>query len=148
MAASALAAAYDRPCKREGGIVEYGMADTAGNNIYKGAFVMFDSTGWIIPGNDTASCVFAGVAAETVLQAADPGAEGTNKVKVYTIGDFEVIHDGTGAVTDLGAAAGISDSDNAVDIMGTLTNDVACGWFVEFVGTSLMWVRIDRVTPA
>lgn len=144
---TALTAAYARDSKREGGVVEYGMADDAANNIYEGALVMFDANGYIVPGADTTGCVFAGVAAETVLQAADPGAEGTNKVAVYTIGDFNFAMAGTGAVTDIGVAACISDS-GTVDVAGGVTYNIACGVFSEFVGTSEMWIRIDRVTPA
>ena len=142
-----LAAAYDRQMKDAGGVVEYGMADDAGNNIYKGAFVMFDASGYIVPGADTSSCAFAGVAVETVLQAADPGAEGTNKVRVYTKGDFLVAYTATLAVTDIRAQMCL-DGDNAVDLAGGVSNNVECGHCIAFESTSLAWVRIDLVTAA
>lgn len=145
---AALSAGADRASKGAGRVIEFPMADDAGNNIYKGAMVMADAAGYAVPGADTASTKFLGIAVETVLQAADPGAEGTNKVRLYTGGDFLfALGAKNAAITSHGEIMCMTD-DNTVDVVGTTTNDIECGEISQWEDADTVWLRIDKYSCA
>lgn len=142
-----LSAPADRQAKGEGRIISVPLAKEV-EVFYKGALIMADSSGYAIVGADTASCKFLGIAAETVTQATEAAADGTNYLQVFTKGDFLIVHTtGDAAVTDLGVVMCI-DGDNAVDDAGTTTNDIPCGIVADFESVGYVWVRIDNYAPA
>jgi hypothetical protein len=109
---------------------------TTGTTIYEGSLVMLTSaTGLALPGADTASCVFVGIATETVVSAA---AGATINVK---FGHEELLGAAATLVGVHGAAVVISDSDT-VTTAALGTNDVKVGDLIQAVSTTAGWVRI------
>lgn len=110
---------------------------TTGTTIYGGSLVMTTTaTGLSIPGADTASCHFAGIAKERVTVAT-----AGQKSEVYTSGCFEVVM-ASAAQTNDGATVCISD-DQTVALIGTTTNDVKCGKQVAYVDATHIRICID-----
>ena len=112
--------------------------------IYKGSIVMLNSSGYLIPGADTASCKFAGVAMEAVT-AAEAVASGTKWLKVYRKGVFKL---GANAIaqSNVGDLCYIYDDQTIEDAAGSVTNDIVCGKIVEYISATSCWVDIgDRV---
>ena len=110
----------------------------AGESIYSGTIVMADTDGYAVPGADTASCIFLGIAADTVTNS---GADGAVDVAVYTEGTFELAFSGTATQAVLGDPVYIVDN-NTVALVGTTTNDVLVGKVVEFIDASTVRVKI------
>ena len=108
---------------------------TTATTIYEGSLVMLTSaTGLALPGADTASCVFVGIATETVTSAA---AGATINVKF----GHEELSAAATLVGVHGAAVVISDSDS-VTTAALGTNDVKVGDLIQAVSTTAGWVRI------
>lgn len=97
--------------------------------IYSGSLVSVDATGWAIPGGDTASTIFIGVAADTVVNS---GANGAKRIQVYVKGSFQFAFAGTATQATVGQAATISDA-QTLAVAATTTNDIAAGKVVEFI---------------
>jgi predicted RecA/RadA family phage recombinase len=115
-----------------------------GTAIHKGSLVMLNSTGYLIPGADTASCKFVGVAMESVT-AAEVTSSGAKWVRVYRRGAFLL---GAQAIdqSNVGGLCYIADDQTVEDAAGSVTNDIVCGKIVEFVSSTSCWVDIgDRV---
>lgn len=109
---------------------------TTGTTIYEGSLVMVTSaTGLALPGADTASCAFVGIATETVVSAA---AGQTINVK---FGHEELLGAASSLAAVIGAACVISDSD-LVTTAAAGTNDVKVGEVVQPVSTTAAWVKI------
>lgn len=109
---------------------------TTGTTIYEGSLVMVTSaTGLALPGADTASCAFVGIATETVVSAA---AGATINVK---FGHEELLGAASSLAAVTGAACVISDSD-LVTTAALGTNDVKVGEVVQPVSTTAAWVKI------
>lgn len=109
---------------------------TTGTTIYEGSLVMVTSaTGLALPGADTASCAFVGIATETVVSAA---AGATINVK---FGHEELLGANASLAAVIGAACVIHDSD-LVTTVAAGTNDVKVGEVVQPVGTTAAWVKI------
>lgn len=109
---------------------------TTGTTIYEGSLVMVTSaTGLALPGADTASCAFVGIATETVVSAA---AGTTINVK---FGHEELLGAASSLAAVTGAACVISDSD-LVTTVAAGTNDVKVGEVVQPVSTTAAWVKI------
>jgi len=108
--------------------------------IYKGSLVMINSSGYAIPGADTASCVFVGVAQEQVVVAS--GADnGSKYVKVARLGCYRFAYGGTAAITDVGTMAYLVD-DQTVNVAGSTSNDIPCGKITQ-VNTTANEVWLD-----
>ena len=115
---------------------------TTGTTIYEGSLVMVTTaTGLALPGADTASCTFVGIATETVTSAA---AGATINVK---FGHEELLGAASSLAAVTGAACVISDSD-LVTTAALGTNDVKVGEVVQAVSTTAAWVKIRGASPA
>lgn len=132
---AALTAAYEAK-KTMGGQKAYKMA--ANTTIYKGALVMLNAAGFVVPGADTAACLFVGVAYETKTNGAVAGA---TSVIVEKSGEYEYNFGGVATIATVGQAVKITD-DNTVNT--TTTNSVACGFVADFLSATRVRVRIDR----
>jgi predicted RecA/RadA family phage recombinase len=123
---------------REG--VELEFLVKTNSQIYAGALVMLDVNGLLIPGADTASCVFAGVAQENVL------GDGTKTCRVRTEGVFTVATAGlTQAV--VGVKAYLVD-DTTVALAATTTNDILVGRITKFISASQVQVKINSAAQS
>jgi len=112
----------------------------ASTKIYKGSLVMINSSGYAIPGADTASCVFVGVAQEQIDNSS--GSNGDKRVTVKRVGCFEFAYGGTAAITDVGTAVYLVD-DQTVNAAGSTSNDIKCGVISQVDATNnLVWVDI------
>lgn len=107
--------------------------------IYAGSLVMLNSTGYAIPGADTASCTFVGVAQEYIDNSA--GASGAKRVTVRRLGCHRFAYGGTAAITLIGTMVYLVD-DQTVNVAGSTTNDIPCGKVAQ-VDTTLNQVWID-----
>lgn len=133
MALSANREASMRPV----GKASYPVAATT--TIYQGDAVML-SSGYAVPGADTASAIFVGVAAAKVDNSA--GAAGDLNVEVYDEGNFPFVASSAAVATWLGQMVYLND-DASVALAGTTSNDVLCGKVTEVESASRVWVRID-----
>jgi hypothetical protein len=110
------------------------------STIWKGALVMAaTANGYAIPGADTASCVFLGVAYETKANA---GADGAASVLVEKYGEYEFNATGTATQAWVGQQVYLVD-DQTVALAATTTNDVLAGVCTEFISSTVVRVRID-----
>lgn len=120
---------------REGIEIEYKVA--ASTKIYAGSLVCINTSGYAVPGADTANFKFVGIAQEQVDNSS--GANGDKTVRVKRKGIFRLSASGM-AVTDIGAAVNVSDDQT---VAKTTTNSVACGKIAEFVSATEIGVDID-----
>lgn len=111
----------------------------AGDVIYAGTLVIRDADGYALKGADTASCTFAGVAADTVSNAG--AADGAAEVAVYVEGTYEFAFSGTASQATVGVAVYVVDN-QTVALAATTTNDVLVGKVVEFIDASTVRVKI------
>lgn len=119
---------------REG--VELEFLVKTSSQIYAGALVMVDADGLLIPGADTASCVFAGLALENVL------GDGAKKCRVRVQGAVKVVTSGLTQAA-VGEKAYLVD-DQTVALVATTTNDILCGRIVKFDSATSVWVLMDE----
>lgn len=122
---------------REGVEIEYPVAANA--IIYAGSLVMANASGYAVPGADTSSCKFLGVALEHVN--ATGKSNGELKVTVRRKGVFYFATSGI-AITNVGDGVCLVD-DQTVNLASVTTNDVACGKIAEFVSATEVGVDID-----
>jgi hypothetical protein len=123
---------------REG--VELEFLVKSGSQIFAGAFVMLDTDGLLIPGADTASCTFAGVAMENVL------GDGAKTCRVRTEGTFTVATSGLTQAA-VGVKAYLAD-DTTVALAATTTNDVLVGRITKFISATKVQVKINGAAQA
>jgi hypothetical protein len=109
-----------------------------GVHIYKGSLVCADSTGYAVPGADTAGYTFLGVALEEADNSA--GTDGDITVRVQAVGVFSFAKSGTITQADVGATLYIKD-DQTVALAAGATNDIPCG-NLEAPDGGALWVRI------
>ena len=112
----------------------------AGAHIYKGSLVCADSTGYAVPGADTADYVFLGVALEEADNSA--GQDGSVLVRVQTAGVCSFAKSGAITQADVGAALCVAD-DQTVGLTATTTNDIPCGRLEAVDGSGGVWVRLQ-----
>jgi hypothetical protein len=110
-----------------------------GSRIYKGSLVCADSTGYAVPGADTANFVFLGIALEEANNIG--GANGAISVRVQTLGVFSFAKSGSITQANVGANLYIVD-DQTVALAATTTNDILCGQ-LEALDGSDAWLRIQ-----
>lgn len=111
----------------------------ASTAIYKGSLVCADSTGYAIPGADTAGLIVLGIA----IEAADnsSGANGDLSVRVQAAGVFSFAKSGTIAQADLGSVLYVVD-DQTVGLTAATTNDIEAGRLEALDGSSV-WLRLQ-----
>lgn len=107
--------------------------------LFKGGIVCVDSTGYAVPGSDTAGQTFVGVAIEDADNTA--GADGDIAIRVMARGVFSLAPGGSVTQADIGKPLYVVD-DQTVAVAATVTNDIQAGRLEGFDGTDL-WVRID-----
>lgn len=134
---AALAADRNTKSRNVGNSLSHPVAATT--VIYGGSLVMRNAAGNAIPGADTASCQFAGVAKDQADN--NPGAAGDTYAQCWTQGEFKFVNGDTWTIADVGTVGYISD-DQTVAKVGTTTNDVAIGPCID-VDSDGVWFRID-----
>jgi predicted RecA/RadA family phage recombinase len=140
------AAAADREASRsEGDLVAYLVE--AGERIYSGTLTRLDADGYLLPASDTASAIFAGVAADTFnnVGGADGAADATDgkaRCRVWKSGVFEFTC--ASATQAWVGAAMYAVDDQTVALAATTTNDLLVGYCTEFISATRVRVRIDR----
>ena len=132
--ANATAARDDK--QSQGDVVSYALG---AQKVYAGTLITINTSGFAVKGADTASFVFAGVAADTVDNSA--GAAGDKNIDCYTEGTFEFGFSGTATQASVGADVYVVD-DSTVAVAATTTNDVRVGKVVEFINASTVRVKI------
>ena len=140
MAYGASAQAWDTK-RSEGDIVPLKMG---AEKIYKGTMVDIDATGYAVQIAETASLVFAGVAAETVDNSA--GSPGAKSISVRTTGEFKFKTTGL-AQTNVGdiAYADLGNTDAGQRVLDTPTaaKELAVGRYAGLDSSTVAIVRID-----
>lgn len=121
---------------REGVELEYDVA--ASTKIYGGSLACLNATGYAVPGADTASFKFAGVAQEQKDNTG--GADGDKKITVRRTGVHRFAGSGF-AITDIGEQVYVSDDQT---VAKTTTNSIACGKIAEFISTTEVGVDIAK----
>lgn len=112
----------------------------AGVHIYKGALTCADSTGYAVPGADTADYTFLGVALEEADNSA--GQNGDITLRVQTSGVFGFAKSGAVGQADIGDPLCIVD-DQTVGLAATTTNDIACGRLEAVDSDGGVWLRLQ-----
>ncbi|MCE5334264.1 MAG: DUF2190 family protein [Desulfobacteraceae bacterium] len=120
---------------REGVEIAYPVA--AQTTIYAGSLVCLNTSGYAVPGADTAGFKFAGVARETAKNGT--AANGAAKVLLRRRGVFRFASSAM-AVTDVEEAVYIADDQT---VAKTSTNSVACGRIAEFISATEVGVDIE-----
>lgn len=121
--------------RKDGQFVEYKLVAT--DIIYKDSLVCNNTSGYLLPGGDTANLRFAGVALEQ--GANSTGAAGAVSIRVQKTGSFEFAK-ASAVQADVGAAAYILDDQT---VGTTSTNGIQCGYITELISSSKVRVRID-----
>ncbi len=122
----------NRDSKRQvGDVRSYGIDGGATYNIYKGAAVALDTTGYARPGANTAGFRFVGVASEQYHQTAT-ATDGTNAIKVWRRGLFSFVGSSL-AITDIGRPVWLTD-DQTVSL--TQTNVGPIGVIADFISAT------------
>lgn len=139
---TALAAGTARKTRNDAGIKFATYVMTASQTIYEGSLVMVTTaTQLALPGADTASCTFVGIATHTATSA----ASGTTYITVK-YGHEELMDTAATLVGTVNTSVCISDS-NVVDVIGTTTNDVKVGPVVYAPSTTTAWIHIRGASP-
>ena len=118
---------------------EHGFKVAASTTIYAGAMVML-SGGYAVPGADTASARFIGIAMTTVDNSA--GADGAKTVIVRMPEAFRAKATGAAQATWVGLPVYLKD-DEEVQLAAAATNDVKVGICLEVVSATEVIVLPD-----
>jgi len=135
----ALTADLELEMRDPGGIRSITMA--ASQTIYKGSLVSTNAAGYAVPGTDTASEIFVGIAVE---KAVSLGTAGVERVNVYTTGCFKLVGSSLEAAD---TSKYIFISDNGVVTDGGATNDIPVGTLTEYISATSGWVEIGARVP-
>ena len=110
----------------------------ANQRIYKGSHVMIDpSTGYLVVGPDTASCIYCGVADENITST----TAGVKKCKVQSGGPF-LMNTEPLSQQSCGSAVYLLDS-GTVALISTTTNDLKVGRVFFWVDATHSWANIQ-----
>jgi len=121
--------------RKDGQFIEHKLV--ASDIVYKDSLVCNNTSGYLLPGSDTADLRFAGVALEQADNSS--GSAGAKSVRVQKTGSF-VFAKATAVQGDIGAAAYILDDQT---VGTTSTNGIQCGYISELISSSKVRVRID-----
>lgn len=125
---AAITAAVNRA--RQDGDFQMVPLDASAGLVPKGAMVCNDASGYGANAADTSGFIFKGIAVEGKTGVT---SDGLVSVKVDKTGVWTFAFGaGSLARTDVGTLVFVTDN-NTVDVVGTTTNDVACGVIVEWV---------------
>jgi len=114
----------------------------ASDIIYKGSLVSVDGAGHLIPGRDTASSRWVGIADEQVDNSSGAAADLNCRVSIPK-GGSRFLAIGTGAAqTDVGEVVYATDDDLDCGTPGTDPgNTIIVGFCIEFVSSTSFWVE-------
>lgn len=130
------ALAKDRDTQKKDGIL-VSRKVAASTKIYAGSFVALNTTGYAVPGADTANYRFGGVADAQSDNSA--GADGAKSVNCWMKGLYKF--GGSGFTqADVGKSVYLSD-DQTVAL--TSTNLIRCGRIVSVESATDVWVAIE-----
>lgn len=133
--------------RRSPEISAIGQAKMKGSTtLYQGTIAMWNASGYLVTGADTASQIGGCVVRETKTNS---GADGATTILVDMFGIYWFAHTGLG-VTDIMAQATISDN-ATVSNAATTTNDIKMGKILEIEtigGVAGAWVFVGAATIA
>lgn len=112
--------------------------------LYLGALVMTNSSGYAIPGADTASSVFQGVNLHGQVDNSS-GSSGDETVTVTRTGVFRMDFNTSISQSNVGDEAYLVD-DQTVDLAGDTSNDIMVGVIVKYIDSDEAWVDIEPAT--
>jgi hypothetical protein len=110
----------------------------ASDIIYRGAIVMYSTTGYLAPAATGAGNIFAGISEEEIDNSA--GAAGDLNCRYKKEGCYLLTGAGL-AQTDIGEFVYASADDT---ITKTSTNNPMVGQIVEYVSATQVWVKLER----
>ena len=122
--------------RKEAGLQSYPVAGSS-TQIYKGALVCLNSSGYLVAATDSSSVRFVGVAYENVLNS---GSSGDKDCRVHTEGVF--LLPATSITQAMVGQKMYVANDGAID--DTSTNLLCCGTLVGYVSTTSGWVDIGQ----
>jgi len=122
---------------KEGVELNYPVAGSS--KLYAGGMVCTNSSGYAIPGADTAGVVFLGVSMSQKDNSS--GSNGDLNATVRKKGTFKFACSGM-AITDIGKPVYVSD-DQTVALISGVTNAIPCGRIAGYVSATEVWVDID-----
>lgn len=132
----------DTTRRTKGRITTQTYAVAASTQIFHGALVALNASGFLVDGSDTANLKVVGVA----LDAADnsSGGDGDLEVEVYR-GAARVATSGASSLVqaDVGGDAFILDDNTVVKAAG-VTNNIIAGEVLEIEDASTVWVNFNR----
>lgn len=120
--------------RKDGDLISVGVA--ASTTLYKGGLTAFNTSGYLVPGANTAGLKFAGVAYENGANSA--GANGDVTARLYRRG-LHLVAVASAAVTDVGKRCYISDDQTIT----YTTSNVFCGVVAQFEDSTHVWVDIE-----
>jgi hypothetical protein len=120
--------------------IEASLPVDGGSVIYAGALVSANASGYLIPGADTASTTFQGVAREHVDNTS--GADGAVSCLVRRRGLFRVTSSSSLTQANAGNKVYLVD-DQTVALAAVTTNDIFCGVIVEVISSTEAWIDIE-----
>lgn len=124
--------------RKDAGLQSFPVAGTS-TQIYKGALVCLNTSGYLVAAADTDGLRFVGIAYENVLNS---GSDGDKSCKVYTLGRFLLTISATNTQAMTGRLMYVVADDSVDD---TSTYKLCVGRQVQFVSTTSGWVDIgDR----
>jgi len=122
--------------RKEGDYAAYQVKANA--KIFAGSQVCIDSTGYAVPGSDTAGLRFVGISRGYADNIG--GADGALSVEVWKRGSFELAASGM-TNGNIGDSVFVVD-DQTVGLAATTTNDVTCGKISEYNSATSVYVSI------
>lgn len=122
--------------RKEGDYAAYQVKANA--KIFAGSMVCIDSTGYAIPGSDTAGLKFVGISRGYADNTG--GFDGDLSVEVWRRGSFELAASGM-TRGNVGDSVFIFD-DQTVGLAATTTNDMPCGKVSEYNSAASVYVSI------
>lgn len=122
--------------RKEGDYAAYQVKANA--KIFAGSLVCIDSTGYAIPGSDTAGLKFVGISRGYADNTG--GANGDLSVEVWRRGSFELAATGM-TRGNIGDSVFVVD-DQTVGLAATTTNDVPCGKISEYNSATSVYASI------
>lgn len=124
--------------RKEAGLQSFPVAGSS-TQIYKGAFVCINTSGYLVAGADTDGLRFVGVAYENVLNA---GSDGDKACRVHTTGVF--LKDATSITQAMVGRVMLLTDDATFDESSTYK--IPVGVLVRYESTTSGWVDIGQVT--
>ncbi len=112
----------------------------ASKTLYLGALLMLNSSGYVIPGADTASCIFAGINLSGRIDNS-AGSDGDEKVEATRYGVHKMTFDNSISQSDVGSEVYLVD-DQTVDLSANVSNNIFCGILAGYIDSTHGWVDI------